>query len=78
MALVEQPNLLQQLETGAAQVCLQYLERYYVLIVFTAYLYDPAFNPDSAKQPGFGQWMKQRPELRRCVLLGGSCWGTDL
>jgi len=29
----------------AGQVCLEYLERYYVLITFTAFLFDPAMGP---------------------------------
>ncbi len=48
-----------------AQVCLEYLERYYVLISYAAYLFDPSFDPDNPEQPSFGQWMRSRPELRR-------------
>lgn len=49
------------------QVCLEYLERYYVLISYAAYLFDPNFDPDNPEQPSFGQWIKNRPELRRCA-----------
>ncbi|KAK9808828.1 hypothetical protein WJX72_004439 [[Myrmecia] bisecta] len=45
------------------QVCLEYLERYFYLIAYTAYLFDPSFNPQRPQQVSFGQWMKQRPEL---------------
>ncbi|KAK9861491.1 hypothetical protein WJX84_004658 [Apatococcus fuscideae] len=45
-------------------VCLEYLERYYVLISYAAYLFDPNFDPDNPEQPSFGQWIKNRPELR--------------
>lgn len=47
------------------QVCLEYLERYYVLIAFTAYIMDDKFNPHHPKQKTFGQFMKDRSELRR-------------
>lgn len=47
------------------QVCLEYLERYYVLIAFTAYLFEPGFNPESRSQVSLAQWMKRRPELYR-------------
>ena len=46
-------------------VCLEYLERYYVLIAFTAYLRDKDFNPQNSKQPTFGQFIKSRSEFRR-------------
>lgn len=49
-------------------VCLEYLERYYVLIAFTAFIMDPHFNPLNSKQPTFGQFMKSRSEFRRSVL----------
>lgn len=48
------------------QVCLEYLERYYVLICFTNYLFDPDFDPTSPQQLTLQQWMKRRPELYRC------------
>lgn len=47
------------------QVCLEYLERYYVLIAFTAYLFEPGFNPESHHQASLAHWMKRRPELYR-------------
>ena len=47
------------------QVCLEYLERYYVLIAFTAYLFEPGFDPESRTQVSLAQWMKRRPELYR-------------
>lgn len=46
-------------------VCLEYLERYYVLIAFTAYISSESFNPFSPSQATFGTFMKERPELRR-------------
>lgn len=46
-------------------VCLEYLERYFVLIAFTAYISDANFNPLSPKQATFGMFMKERSELRR-------------
>ena len=51
------------------QVCLEYLERYYVLIAFTAYLFEPGFDPESRKQISLAQWMKRRPELYRYSKL---------
>ena len=48
-------------------VCLEYLERYYVLIAFTAFIMDPDFNPLNPKQPTFGQFMKSRSEFRRSL-----------
>jgi hypothetical protein len=47
------------------QVCLEYLERYYVLTSFTAFLFGPSFEPNSPHRPSFGEWSKQRPELQR-------------
>ena len=47
------------------QVCLEYLERYYVLIAFTAYLFEPGFDPEARSQVSLAQWMKRRPELYR-------------
>ena len=46
-------------------VCLEYLERYYVLIAFTSFMIEPDFNPQSLSQPSFGEWMTHRPELKR-------------
>ncbi|KAK9839780.1 hypothetical protein WJX81_000925 [Elliptochloris bilobata] len=46
------------------QVCLEYLERYYVLITFTAFLFDPAAGPCAPPPGSFGQWTARRPELR--------------
>lgn len=46
-------------------VCLEYLERYYVLIAFAAFMMEPQFDPVSASTPSFGQWLAHRPELRR-------------
>ena len=51
------------------QVCLEYLERYYVLIAFTAYLFEPGFNPEPHHhQASLAQWMQRRPELYRCSV----------
>ena len=49
-------------------VALEYLERYYVLIEYSAYVGDPEFDPLSPLQPSFGQWLAARPELRRCAI----------
>lgn len=51
-------------------VSLEYLERYYVLIEYSAYVNDPEFDPLSPLQPSFGQWLAARPELRRCAEDG--------
>jgi hypothetical protein len=45
-------------------VCLQYLERYYILIAFAGYLVSPKFAPGSPLHASFPEWMKARPELR--------------
>ena len=60
------------------QVCLEYLERYYVLIAFTAYLFEPAFDPEARSQVSLAQWMKRRPELYRYTTSFPFCtmgWG---
>ena len=49
------------------QVCLEYLERYYVLITFTAFLFDPGAGPAAPPPGSFGQWAARRPELHRYV-----------
>ena len=63
------------------QVCLEYLERYYVLIAFASYLLEPSFDAaDPGKLP-FGRWKAQRPELHRyftslsslLLCVQGSC-----
>lgn len=46
------------------QVCLEYLERYYFLIAFAAYLGGPSFSPGTASHATFAEWWRQRPELR--------------
>ncbi|GAB4814185.1 hypothetical protein N2152v2_001231 [Parachlorella kessleri] len=47
------------------QVCLEYLERYYFLIAFTAYLAGPSFDPGTpAAHATFAEWWRHRPELR--------------
>ena len=50
-------------------VCLEYLERYYVLIAFTAYLFEPGFDPTASSQPSFRAWLAARPELKRCTMI---------
>ncbi|GLC33893.1 hypothetical protein PLESTM_000131000, partial [Pleodorina starrii] len=49
-------------------VCLEYLERYYMLIAFASYLYSPSFNPDLPTQSSFADWMASRPELRSVLM----------
>lgn len=44
-------------------VCLQYLERYYMLIVFCTYLQSPKFCPSASGHTSFPVWRSQRPEL---------------
>ena len=54
---------------------LEYLERYYVLIAFTAYLSGPAFAPgDAAAHVPVGEWLEGRPELHSILarLLRGN------
>lgn len=45
-------------------VCLEYLERYYMLLAFTSYLTWPKFDPASPGYVTFQDWMETRPELR--------------
>lgn len=52
--------------TALLMVALEYLERYYVLIEYAAYIGEPSFDPLAPGQPSFGQWLAARPELRRC------------
>ncbi|GLI60364.1 hypothetical protein VaNZ11_002488 [Volvox africanus] len=49
-------------------VCLEYLERYYMLIAFASYLYSPSFNPELPTQASFADWMASRPELRSVLM----------
>lgn len=46
------------------QVCLEYLDRYYSLIAFSAYLDDPAFNLGRKNHVPFSEWVRARPELK--------------
>ncbi len=47
------------------QVCLEYLERYYVLVEFAAYLDDPGFDPCRPScHITFAAWREARPELK--------------
>ncbi|KAG1680951.1 hypothetical protein FOA52_009910 [Chlamydomonas sp. UWO 241] len=45
-------------------VCLEYLERYYMLIAFSGYLESPQFDPGAALHTSFPDWMDTRTELR--------------
>eukprot|EP00775_Hariotina_reticulata_P011247 gene11247-11396_t len=45
-------------------VCLEYLERYYMLIAFACYLTWPKFDPASSAHVTFKEWIDGRPELR--------------
>ena len=47
----------------------EYLERYYMLIAFTGYLQSPQFDPGSSIHTRFPDWMGDRTELRRCVII---------
>ena len=44
-------------------MCLEYLDRYYSLIVFSAYLDDPGFAFGTRSHTSFSQWVNDRPEL---------------
>jgi hypothetical protein len=48
-------------------VCLEYLERYYMLICFASYITWPKFSPSSPEHVTFQDWTDSRPELR-CVM----------
>ena len=54
----------------SCQVCLEYLERYYVLIAFASYLLEPSFDATNPGHLPFGRWLAQRPELQRCAVCG--------
>ncbi|KAI8474087.1 MAG: inositol hexakisphosphate-domain-containing protein [Monoraphidium minutum] len=45
-------------------VCLEYLERYYMLICFSSYLCWSKFDPNSPHHIPFPDWTASRPELR--------------
>lgn len=47
------------------QVCLEYLERYFMLIAFTTYLSGASFAPGAPNHCTFGEWLDERPELQR-------------
>jgi hypothetical protein len=47
------------------KVCLEYLERYFMLIAFTAYLSGASFAPGAPHHRTFGDWLDERPELQR-------------
>ncbi|KAL6757552.1 inositol hexakisphosphate-domain-containing protein [Haematococcus lacustris] len=49
-------------------VCLEYLERYYMLISFAGYLTSTAFDPGSPHHQSFPAWMAARPELRSILM----------
>eukprot|EP00197_Chlamydomonas_leiostraca_P007983 CAMPEP_0202863826 /NCGR_PEP_ID=MMETSP1391-20130828/4304_1 /ASSEMBLY_ACC=CAM_ASM_000867 /TAXON_ID=1034604 /ORGANISM="Chlamydomonas leiostraca, Strain SAG 11-49" /LENGTH=1425 /DNA_ID=CAMNT_0049543499 /DNA_START=116 /DNA_END=4393 /DNA_ORIENTATION=- len=49
-------------------VCLEYLERYYMLISFAGYLSSPSFDPGSPAHEPFPQWMAARTELRSILM----------
>jgi hypothetical protein len=46
------------------QVCIEYLERYFVLVAFAAYLNSTGFSPGSPNHISFAAWTNARPELR--------------
>ena len=47
----------------------EYLERYYTLIAFASYVYDPAFDAAACATPdgSFQAWFDRRPELQSIV-----------
>ncbi|KAL2634189.1 hypothetical protein R1flu_005668 [Riccia fluitans] len=63
-----QQNLEPHVRRAALNRGVEYLERYFMLIAFSAYLGSPAF--DGFCEPGltgitFKQWLRQRPEVRQ-------------
>ena len=46
------------------QVCIEYLERYFVLVAFAAYLNSTGFSPGNPNHISFAAWTNARPELR--------------
>ena len=59
--IFQEPNEMRR--QSLLQVCLEYLDRYYSLIVFSAYLDDPGFAFGTKSHVSFSQWVKDRPEL---------------
>lgn len=59
--IFREPNEMRR--QSLLQVCLEYLDRYYSLIVFSAYLDDPGFAFGSNTHVPFSQWVEERPEL---------------
>lgn len=59
--LFAEPNDMRR--QSLLQVCLEYLERYYVLVAFAAYLDDGAFSPGTTFHIPFANWCSRRPEL---------------
>ena len=51
---------------AALQRGIQYLERYFILCAFAAYVHDPNFTAASSltQQGSFNAWMSHRPELQ--------------
>eukprot|EP00887_Chlorella_sp_A99_P002448 scaffold10.g2448.t1 len=50
--------------TSLLHVCLEYLERYFVLVAFAAYLGGGGFQPGTPSHASFSEWSAHRPELR--------------
>ena len=59
--IFQEPNEMRR--QSLLQVCLEYLDRYYSLIVFSAYLDDPAFAFGREAHIEFSKWVQDRPEL---------------
>lgn len=59
--IFQEPNEMRR--QSLLQVCLEYLDRYYSLIVFSAYLDDPGFAFGTTDHVPFSQWVTARPEL---------------
>lgn len=51
-----EPTALHLFSDPLLQVCLEYLERYYFLLAFTAYLSGPCFDPGGPNHATFAEW----------------------
>lgn len=61
---MDEKQRAQQLQRGV-----EYLERYWTLVAFAAYLHDPAWtaSADAEADGSFHQWVTRRPELQSCL-----------
>jgi len=61
---IDEKQRAQQLQRGV-----EYLERYWTLVAFAAYLHDPAWtaSADVEADGSFHRWVTRRPELQSCL-----------